>query len=169
MILKVHSQSVITLQSDQGTPQTIRAILHLLSGLIICFISIFFFVFGQAVLGALLIVLGIFLALLAIPPLLKSEALTLYRNGSRWIEVSSTRYFIFPVVRQWEMQFVSSVEGQLITGENEAGQINILLNFTNGSSEVVLSEPREVIPIKCLNYVNQFIEGKRIPEGEFRD
>jgi len=52
---------------------------------------------------------------------------------------------------------------------HDAGQINILLNFANGSSEVVLSEPGEVIPIKCLNYVNQFIEGKRIPEGEFRE
>ncbi|MHA1265823.1 MAG: hypothetical protein ACTSRS_11375 [Candidatus Helarchaeota archaeon] len=167
MKLEVKTQFVISLKSEKSTHQIIRGAFFLFSGLTLCFISLFLVVLSQLLLGVSVIIVGIIFALLGVPPLIRNEALVLYRNGSRIIELVYTRYYIFPAVRVWDMDLISKIEGQVISRQNNINQIIISLKFTNGTKEVVLSEPGEVIPNKCLNYLNQFIEGKEIPEREF--
>lgn len=169
MILKVKHQFAITLKAEPSKDRTLWGVILLISGLVLCFVSVFLAVFGQWVLSIFFIIVGIFMALSGMPLLLKEQQLSLYRNGSRVVELNYTRYHILPATRRWDMGFVSKVEGQVTTGTDENDQIIISLKFTNGESEVVMSEPGSVLPVNCLNYVNQFIQGKEIPEGEFRD
>lgn len=118
------------LDTDRPRGKTITGIVLILSGISLCFLSMFIALFFDLTIGFLMVLLGAVIALWGLPRLMNELALVFMRGGEmRLIEQHSTWYKIIPKTRKWDMKYVSGVEAKIIKDEHQYDHLVVSLKF----------------------------------------